>query len=309
MKRLLLEPAQRIARDLIDKRLWPVAVLLVAAIAVLALVIGGSSNGAAEPAPLASVAPATPGAAAPVQDDDSSVTRKKERTGKVRDPFFRPPKEATASSSSSVQSSAAGSSQAGTTSTPSPRKGSTTAARNPSAPPATPPVRSGSVYYRTVVRWNAADGGTPQAIARLKPLGGAANPAALFMGVTKANARYAVFVLGPRATSEGDAGCKGGTSCRMIGLKVGQSQLVTVRSADGRTKRMYSLHIESIGAVRTGAAVADRRRTKVHRYGRDAWRVMLQDPTTALALAAARYNQNSGLLRASTTTAVRKPAK
>ena len=308
MRDLLLEPVRRVVRDLIDKRLWPVAAVLVAVIVALPLLITGSSNDAAAPAPFASAAPATPGASATAGDDDASVTRRKERAGTFRDPFFKPPKGSAASSSTSVQSSTE-SAQGDTTSAPAVRERRKAASPTPSAATTPASAASGFVYYRTVVRWNAADGGTPQPIARLKPLGGAAETAALFMGVTKADARYAVFVLGPDASSGGDAGCKPGTNCRMIGLKAGQSQLITVRPADGGATRTYSLHVESIRTVRRSATVVRQRRAQVHRYGRDAVRTMSRDPATALALAAARYDWISGLLRASSAAVVDKASK
>lgn len=306
MRNLLLEPARRVLRDLIDKRLWPIAAVLVAVMLALPLLIAGSSNDATAPTPFAAAAPATPGASAPAEDG-ASVTRRKQRAGKVRDPFFRPPTARAASSSTSVQSSTASAPGAATSAATARKRRK--AARPAPSTASTPSAASTFVYYRTVVRWNAADGGTPQPIARLKPLGGVAETAALFMGVTKADARYAVFVLGPDASSGGDAGCKPGTGCRMIGLKAGQSQLIRVRPAGGGATRTFSLHVESIRTVRRSAKVVRQRRAQVHRYGRDAVRTMSQDPATALALAAARYDWASGLLRASTAAAVDKAAK
>ena len=39
----LIDPLKRIARDLVEKKLWPVAVLLLAALVAVPMMLGGSS--------------------------------------------------------------------------------------------------------------------------------------------------------------------------------------------------------------------------------------------------------------------------
>ena len=175
--------------------------------------------------------------------------------------------------------------------------------------PTTAPSRPAPAltYMRAAVRVNGSGGAWPHPMARLKPIGGARHPAALFLGVTNAGTRYAVFALAPRATSRGAGTCKRATNCRMIGLKAGQTQVVTLRGRDGRV-RHYRLHVESIKAVWASAARARAGRAHVHADGRrvlSAWR---RHAATAAALRTARYDERSGLLRAAASARAVKNA-
>jgi hypothetical protein len=79
---------QNLWRDLVDKRLWPVAIaLLVAAVAVPVLMGGGSSDVASAPAPApAPTAGAVPGAAQVTVAVDADG-KERTRAGSARDPF------------------------------------------------------------------------------------------------------------------------------------------------------------------------------------------------------------------------------
>lgn len=306
-----LAPALRqLLADLVDKRLWPVALALVIALVAIPLVLGGSASDSAAPGAVGATEPdpAAAPSASPVPGATAKKTTanvRKEDGGPIDDPFFDPPKhpaeaQSVAAAGGSTRA-VAEKPNAGTAT-----KQATAAKPRPSmsrSTPATTPAKSATrpaaaTYLRTVVRLNPAAGHPANAIARLTPLGGAADPAALFFGVTKADsrARYAVFVLGPHATSRGDAICKGGTGCRMFGLKAGDAQIVTLRRpADGRRLR-FTLRVESIRATSADAARAATRRAHVHPDGRRALRVMRADAATAAALRAAEYDTRAGLL-------------
>lgn len=313
-----LAPALRqLLADLVDKRLWPVALALVIALVAIPLVLGGSASdsaapgavGATEPDP-AAASSASPAPGATVKKTTASV--RKEDGGPIDDPFFDPPKhpaepQSVAAAGGSTRAVAEKTTSAtpkqATAAKPRPSKSRSTPA---ATPPKSPPPAAVATYLRTVVRLNPAAGHSANAIARLTPLGGAADPAALFFGVTKADsrARYAVFVLGPHATSRGDAICKGGTGCRMFGLKAGDAQIVTLRRpGDGRRLR-FTLRVESIRAISADAARAATRRAHVHPDGRRALRVMRADAATAAALRAAEYDTQAGLLVSSDAGAV-----
>lgn len=329
----LLASVRQIGRDLIDKRLWPVAVVLLAALVAAPMLIGGS-DAPAPAAPAAGVdavaapgaAAATPHAVANTADAKSTEPKpaKAERGGKIDDPFFDPPKPPDAGGGGAA---AAGGATTATAKSPTgeaaPRPGASSEgspkAKRPAAatpapkPAATPPSATrvpattapAPSYVRTVVSVN---GSRRHPIARLTPLGGAAHPAALFLGIANAKARYAVFVLGPRATSEGQATCKGDTDCRMIGLKAGQTQIVTVRLAGGAVRR-FRLRVESIRKITTTAVRARAARAHVHADGRRVLRVMLRHAASNAALRTARYDARAGLLRATGTDAVKTAAE
>lgn len=332
----LLASARQLVRDLIDKRLWPVAVVLLAALVAAPMLIGGGDT-AAPAVPAAGAVAVAPGAAAPAPPhavanaagaEAASEPKpvKAERGGKLDDPFFDPPKPPEASGPAGAADAAGGATTAvarSPTGEAAPRPGTSSAASPKAERPATakpapkpaatprPATRAPAVttapgsYLRTVVRVN---GGKRHPISRLTPLGGSAHPAALFLGIAKAKARYAVFVLGPRAISRGEATCKGGTDCRMIGLKAGQTQIVTVRLASGAVRR-YRLRVESIRKVVAPAARARTARAHVHTDGRRVLRVMRRDAATHTALRAARYDARAGLLRAAGADAVKSASE
>ncbi len=294
----LVPALRRLLGDLVDKRLWPVALALVIALVAIPFVLGGSASEPPAPDPAGSTEPdpaaaATPGATA----KQTTASTGKPRGGPIDDPFFDPPRKRAESQSVATGASTRAVAEKTPSATP-----KTAAKPRPATSPVTTPAKSAprsavATYLRTVVRLNPADGHPANAIARLTPLGGAADPAALFFGVTKADsrARYAVFVLGPNATSHGDAICKGATGCRMFGLKAGDAQTVTLRGLDGRRLR-FTLRVESIRAISTDAARAATRRAHVHPDGRRALRVMRADAATAAALRTAEYDTQAGLL-------------
>jgi hypothetical protein len=338
----LLASVRGIGRDLIDKRLWPVAVLLLAALVAVPVLIGGSSG--PEPVPPGIVAAAEPGAAAATAPATASTTGKRATTrttaskaegrGEMNDPFFDPP-----ASPSEAGAGAAGGGAAGGAATravaksptgeAAPRPGTAPEAKAPasakakaeaatpsrtapsSAPRATPTPTTtapASSYLRTVVRVNGAAGGKALPISRLTPIGGARNPGAVFLGVAKAGARYAVFVLGPHATSRGPATCKGETDCRMIGLRAGQTQVVTVRRPNGAVRR-FTLRVQSIRAVRASAARARAARARIHADGRKVVRDLRRHAPSAAALRTARYDSRAGLLRAARARPVKNASE
>ena len=301
----LPDTLRQIMGDLVRKRLWPVALLLLAVAVLAPVLIGGSASEGAAPAPVATapppVAAATPPATAGV---------KTTRGGRIADPFYdppAPPKEAAADSSPAP------------TPTPSsgegaPSAGDDGAASAPaSAAASTRPSRAAPArrfaYYRLVARWGESREAPARRVARLTPLGGRDNPAALYLGPTRAHTLWAVFVLGPNATSRGDGICKSGTGCRMIGLKAGDRQRVSVHGADGRVVRRFWLSVRSVKKLTTASLAARRTRTRLHSDGRAVLRQMRQDPILAAVLAKARYDSKSRLLDATDpATGVEKAA-
>lgn len=297
----LTDPLKRVARDLVDRKLWPVAALLLVALVALPILIGGGSSTDSSATPVAPTAAAAdaPGAGL-ITVADPAAGGKETRPGQVRDPFYDPPEPAAPGAASAPGPAASAPSPGGSAAAP--KGGNSPATATPPAqvtPPQTTPVQPAkparSVHYRTVARWYSADAGKARPLARLTPLGGSAAPLALYLGVTKSKSSYAVFLLAPGATSEGDAECEQ-ADCRVIGLEAGQSQIVTMPSPDGGEARRYRLEVVSVKAVTTDADAAAEMRAKVHSDGRDAMRTMWQHRPTAEALQPIRYDRDLGLL-------------
>jgi hypothetical protein len=152
------------------------------------------------------------------------------------------------------------------------------------------------------VRWWENEPAKAEPIRRLTPFGGLVDTAALYLGVTKSDGNYAVFLLGPNATSDGEARCED-AECRVFGLKSGQTQIVTVQPADGGEVRQYNLDVVSVKAHEADGDTLRRMRARVHIDGRDVMRELWSDARTAEALRPIQYDKTIGLLVKSATAA------
>jgi len=98
-----------LVRDLVERKLWPLVVLLVAGLVAVPVVLGGGESETASTPP--AVTPATPAPAKPKTElaevtlDDSAPDRR-DRGGKVRDPFHKPASARAADAAASAGSSA-----------------------------------------------------------------------------------------------------------------------------------------------------------------------------------------------------------
>jgi len=289
----------------VRKRLWPIVVLLLAALVAVPLLVGASSSAPAPPGGgVMAAVPPQPAPGPAVQE--AATTLPRERAARVRDPFFDPPAEpsddagtpkqsagpsAAASPKATAEKPAANPSEA----TSADAKPSSPVARKPAAPaPAEGPTARTGTYHRTAAR--LAIGATTRPLARLTPIGDAAQPAAMYLGVLKVGRPYALFVLGHRTTSAGDATCVAETACRIIGLRPGDTQTVTVHTADGRTVHRYVVHVSSVTRITTSAAKARALRAAVHPDGWAAARAMSGDAAVAAALRSVGYRRSTGLL-------------
>lgn len=292
--------ARALLRDLVDKRLWPIAVALVAALVAIPLVLGGGGAATDAPAPPVAATPdASTTAVAAVQLTGAPAPTT--RPGKVRDPFRRKITKPKTTTSEDGAASAGSGSSAGTGSggtTPPTTTPGTTTPPPPPAPTPTVPKELGG-YFRTEIRWSRDATGDAHGISRLTPLGGTADPAALFLGVTidptKSNALNAVFLVGPHATADGDGDCNA-LDCRVVAVEAGESESFTVTPTDGGAPRSYRLDVEKVDAVKASVALARTMRARVHPDGREVMRAMWQDRDVAAALGPIRYSQAFGLL-------------
>lgn len=320
-----MNPFRRIADDLVEKRLWPVAVALVVALVAIPLfVVGGASSSDPGDAQLAAL-PAT-GAAEPAASDVRLVgpPAVRARAGELRDPFRRTKKAKKAESSSSSggsggsgsskasgseakKSSKGGASTGGAATKPSGSSGSSSSKPSTTKPSRT--VKPGSVpslasrsVYETTARFTGASHDYEHPLDRLSVLGDKADPALLYLGVSRGG-EYAVFLLGPGATAGGDDGaCIVADTCRAIGLRKGDTLEVSVAVADATTAH-YKLEVTALRRVARGTkSAAHRERLQTAKGGRAALKAFAQDDQTAATLGQLRYGPLTG-----TVALVRSP--
>ncbi|HWC25751.1 MAG TPA: hypothetical protein VG474_04120 [Solirubrobacteraceae bacterium] len=300
----LLDPLRQVARDLVEKKLWPIAALLLVAIVAVPLAIGGSTDDVPAGAPVAATAPAADDETSLLTVADEAVAGRQDRPGKVDDPFYDPPEQSEGAATAAGGAAAAPAAGGGGAASAAPASAPSAPSAPSGAVTAPPPADSADraepatdrVHYRTRLRWYGEERTRARPVSRLTPFGGTADPALVYLGVTRSDARYAVFLLGEHATSEGEGKCEDDTECRVFGLKSGESRIVTVRPPTGAAPRRYRLEVVSVTALTTSAAEAREQRARVHPDGREVLRAMWQSRPIAEALAPIGYDRDSGLL-------------
>lgn len=289
--------------DLVEKRLWPVAVALVVALVAVPVVLGRS----AAPAP-----PAVP-AAAPIAASAPAAEVVALRTGPTRarpgaparDPFAattRKPKAAAAPASGASASTAAtgpdrggGAAAAASGSAASPASGSSAAGASasagsaPGSAPAVPPASPSPVAvaaprapappaagYRVDVRFGpATDSALRRDLTRLAILGTPGAPVLIYLGVREGGRTVLFEVAGEGVAVTGDGRClPSPRDCQTLELARGDAQFLDVPGAGGIVQ--YELSVEKIARKRpTTAARAARSRARFSKDGRRALRKVI----------------------------------
>jgi hypothetical protein len=285
--------------DLVEKRLWPIAAVLVVAMIAAPVVLAGGGGGdapapAPAPEPAVVAAPAAPGESA-VVSLAAPDTMAAKPAGRYHDPFAGAVK---------AQAQAAGPAPAGATTIHStapaatssaPAKPSVSAATpsvatpTPSAPatpttvthtPSTPTNVGTKITHhasgvpagmRVDVTWGrAGNAKRVRDLVRLGRLAGADDPIALLFGV-RADHKTAVFLLPSDVSAVGDGRCLPKPSdCQLLELTAGESEFFDVTTDNGVTQ--YELDVDKV-ARRTAATAAKARELR-HRQSKLGRKVM-----------------------------------
>jgi hypothetical protein len=285
-----------LVRDLVERRLWPVAVLLVAGLVAVPFVLGGGSEPAAPvDVPVTAPTPNDTTAERAEVTVDESVPAERERAGTVRNPFSAPeseqPKAADTTTSASATPSSAGSaatpaaggstgtatdtgttsggSSGGSTSGSSTSGGSTgsDSGTTPTTPKKATPKTTTTAddaqdTYHVDLKFgvNGAEPKKIEDVARLSPLPSLTDPFFVYLGViqTKAGEKRAVFLVSSDATPNGEGACHPTKAdCESIELAKGQTAYFDYVAPDG-TPTQYQLQLTRIrkAKVRTEAKAA-----------------------------------------------------
>lgn len=247
-----------IVNDLREKRLWPVALALLAALVAVPLLLSTSSQGAPV-APLPPAAPAGPPAAATTAVSVQHGPTHSRLSGRGRDPFAQQgvsvgstgrsgssatARTATAATGSSGSAGSTGT-HAGTAGTGTgAATGATTSLTTP--PPTTPPTPSvtpkpaptgltATQSYRVTIGLtnSAGDLNTIDLAQRLSLLPSARQPLLVELGVLKGGRRV-LFVVQPGTVVKGPGTCTPGPiDCEILSLAEGQTEGISATSPSG----------------------------------------------------------------------------
>ena len=290
-------------RQLVQRRLWPVAILLVAALAAVPLALAKQPEPAAPAAPLAT---ADKGddvlASEPIVAQATAADRAKTRKvlGKAKNPFGL---AQTATGSEAPPSSDGANKAAGpanSASTPSGDSGSTPTTGGSTTPTTptvtTPPPAPPKTYdkYDLTVRFGNENGSERQTLKRLQPLPSKESPVLIYLGVLR-DGETAVFLVGNGVTPIGDGSCDPGPDdCQTLQLRAGDTEFLDVAGTDGAAGAQYQLDLvkihkgETTSATRAGVSKAGRRLLRAHGATGYKWNAELGALTRAARRSALR---------------------
>lgn len=246
-------------RDLVERRLWPIAVLLVVAAVAVPVYLGKSSSDESD-APLPA-APANQGAkvskAAVTLDDAAGDS---DGVGAVRNPFKQQhvPKVADVTTSKPAAEETKTSTDPAGGSTDTTPGGTDTSGDTKS--PDTSDTDKLDLYHLTLRFGKAGDLKTLTDVARLSPLPSADNPFFVYTGVLK-DGKTAVFLLSSDAEATGDGKCRpSAKNCQTIEVKQGDTEFFDLE-VDGKAIQ-YQLDVlkvakkgETAGTAAAAAAL------------------------------------------------------
>jgi hypothetical protein len=256
-------------RQLVQRRLWPVAILLIAALAAVPLALAKDSERAA-PQPAPDVAGNDSGETAlavqPIVAPTSAADRERRRKvlGSRKNPFGLPPEEATGS--------AAAPNSNGSTTAKEPSPAPNTGGRAPSSPvgggvpsfgggsvpvtdpTATPKPKTYELHELTVRFGDSTEGTERQSLKRLEPLPSAELPVLIYLGVLE-DGKTAVFLVDQGVSAVGDGDCQPSPdACETIKLKAGETEFLDVIGEDGNVTAQYQLDLIKIHNGTTASA-------------------------------------------------------
>jgi len=283
---------EAVRRELVQRRLLPVAILLLVALVAIPFVL------AEDPEPIAPAAPApaagadaTLTATAPSGESVVSLTTDGERTerrrvlGARKNPFepAKAPRAAATpeSDATAAQEPGAGGgtpSSGGGTASPGSSGGTGTtppAMIAPTTPPATeaPPERPRLSYelYSLTVRFGDTSAGSLDRLnlPRLKPLPSAEDPILIYLGVGE-DEKTAVFIVDANVEPQGDGTCKPSpANCETIHLRKGDTEFFDVTDEAGEVTAQYQLDLLDVKRTTTASASeAKAARSRASKAGR-----------------------------------------
>ena len=251
-------------RDIVERKLWPVAVLLLVAAVAVPIYLGrSSSEDAGAPLPATNLqADAAKASKAAVSIEEQATDD--ERPGGVRNPFkqLHVPKKVSPTSGSApdpatdappTDGSGGDGSQPPLDPAGSGGSGGSGGSDKPAPKPAADPL---DVYHLSL-RFGRAESTqlkTYHDVARLSPLPTADNPFFVYTGVLK-DGKTAVFLLSSDATATGDGHCRPSPkSCQTIEVKEGDTEFFDMTV--GGQPVQYQLDVVRVFKKGASSAVA-----------------------------------------------------
>jgi hypothetical protein len=249
---------RNIGADLVEKRLWPVAVaLLIGLVAVPTLLASSPSEQPSGDQTSPAIASAAADTAAAVTLNTKPVGRHA-RGGSSKNPFkqlFVPKAEDTTVAAAAAQGGDAGTTDAAPDSGGGKTDGTPKSDDQGSKPK--PKSKSNTTVYKATLRFGQpGDMQTITDIARLTPLPSIENPFFVFLGV-KEDGKTLVFLVSSDAKATGDGKCVPKASCETIEMKAGDTEIFNLTTDTGAVEQ-YQMDVVKVGKVQASSAKAAR---------------------------------------------------
>ncbi len=237
-------------RGLVRRRLWPLAVVLLAALVAVPLLLAKQPTPAAPPAPVSTGKAEDAATESLVSLAGAPADGERRRVlGESKDPFA--PKPEPKAKHNKKKSKAADAV----------KPAETPAATSPAPPPApappagAPPAPKPSYpQYSLKVRFGRTDGTMrTSTIAPDQALPSASNPVLVYVGPADGG-KAAVFLIEGDVTANGDGKCDPSPEeCTTLTLRAGETEFIDVATGGGGTQ--YELDLETIHAHKTTSAL------------------------------------------------------
>jgi hypothetical protein len=245
-------------RGLVRKKLWPVALLLVAALVAVPYTL------AKEPeAPISSSQPATKEEGMPATfvsvAEEGEATSRRRVLGAAKDPFApaelsKKTKAAIAKAKAKEKAEKEGTKSEATGDESKAGDGASGGGGGTTEPPVSEPPAPAKTYplHSIKVRFGQVDGElTTKTVERLAVLPSVETPVLVYRGVEE-NGKVAVFELTGSVTAQGDGGCEPSPEdCQILRLRQGETEFITVTETGDETDAQYQLELVKIHTKRT----------------------------------------------------------
>ena len=304
-----MKPLENVWSGLLQRRLLPVAILLLAALAAVPFLL--SKDPEPVPAPVAPSADKTLSADAATADpvvnlvEDGGRTERRRVLGVRKNPF-EPAAAPKAKKAETPETAAQAPQSTGGTEAEKPADGGTTpgsAVEPPATAPGTmapgttaPEPKPTYELYSLTIRFGDSESDTLEKLnlPRLQALPSAEDPVLVYLGPGK-GAKSAIFMVDEGVIAQGDATCKPSPSnCETIHMRPGDTEFLDVADEDGTVTAQYQLDLLKIKRSTTDdASTAAAARAKASTSGRR----VLRARQSALGPLRYRYDTKSGTVR------------
>jgi hypothetical protein len=269
-------------RFLVQRRLWPVAILLVAvAVAVPKLLTEEPPPPAADPVVAVKSDKRAVLATEPIvaEAGDSDRSGRRRVLGSAKDPF-RPEVVATPTPTPDASTKDDAVAPPATGDTPSSVGGSPAPSSDVPITPTTPvkPKKKYELYELTVRFGQSADTAQPprQDVKRLEALPSSEEPVLIYLGVL-ADKKTAVFMVDSGVIAQGDGVCRPSrTSCETIHLKEGETEFLDVatETEDGTVGEGAQYQLDVVKIRRTVTKSAKKASKSVARVSKSGQKIL-----------------------------------